>query len=65
MEDNVDVDHRHANTVFKNLSNKNRGDYHDLCVQSDPILLADVFENSRKMCIKIYELDPAHFLSAL
>ena len=64
MEDITDVNHRHAKTVFKNLSNKNLGDYHDLYVQSDTLLLADVFENFRNMCIKVYELDPAHFLSA-
>ena len=64
MEDITDVDHRHAKRVFKNLSNKNLGDYHDLYVQSDTLLLADVFENFRNMCIKVYELDPAHFLSA-
>ena len=39
------------------------GEYHDLCVQSDTLLLADVFENFRNMCIKVYELDPTHFLS--
>ena len=39
------------------------GDYHDLYVQSDTLLLADVFENFRKACIKTYELDPAHFMS--
>ena len=33
-------------------------------VQSDTLLLADVFENFRNMCIKIYELDPAKFFSA-
>ena len=69
MEDITDVDHRHAKRVFnkvapKNLSDKNLGDYHDLYVQIDTLLLADVFENFRKMCIKVYELDPAHFLSA-
>ena len=42
---------------------KNLGDYHDLFVQSDT-LLADVFENFRNICNKVYELDPAHFLSA-
>ena len=36
---------------------------HDLYVQSDTLLLADVFENFRDMCIKVYELDPAHFVS--
>ena len=64
MEDITNVDYKHAKIVFKNLINKNLDDYHDLCVQSDTLLLADVFENFRNMCIKVYELDPAHFLSA-
>ena len=64
MEDITDIDHRHAKRVFKYLSNKNLGNYHDLYIQSDTLLLADVFENFRNMCIKVYELDPAHFLSA-
>ena len=34
------------------------GEHHDLCVKSDTLLLADVFENFRNMCLKIYELDP-------
>ena len=33
-------------------------------IQSDILLLADVFENFRNKCIEIYEIDPAHFLSA-
>ena len=64
MEDITDVDYRHAKRVFKNLNNKSLGDYHNLYVQSDTLLLADVFENFRSKCIEIYELDPAHFLSA-
>ena len=64
MEDITDVDDRHAKRVFKNFNNKNLGDYHYLFVQSDTLLLADVFENFRNKCIEIYELDPAHFLSA-
>ena len=43
---------------------KNLGDYHELYVQSEALLLADVFEKFRNKCIEIYELDPAHFLSA-
>ena len=64
MEDITDVDHRHAKRLFINLNNKNMGDYNDFYVQSDTLLLADVFENFRRRCIEIYELDPAHFLSA-
>ena len=40
------------------------GDYHDLYVQCDTLLLADVFEKFRDTCIEIYGLDPSHFLSA-
>ena len=64
MEDITDIDHRHAKRVLKKFNNKNLGDYHDLYVQSGALLLADAFENFRNKCIEIYELDPAHFLSA-
>ena len=42
----------------------NLGDYHDLYVQSDTLLLVNVFENFINNCIEIYKLDPAYFLSA-
>ena len=60
MENITDVDYRHAKRVFKNINNKNLGDYHDLYVQSDTLLLG----NFRNKCIEIYELDPTHFLPA-
>ena len=41
----------------------NLGDYHDLYMRSDMLLLADVFENCRNACLSNYELDPAHFVS--
>ena len=63
MEDIDDIDYRHGNNVFNKFELENLGDYHDLYVQSDTLLLADVFENFRDMCIKEYELDPAHFVS--
>ena len=49
---------------FKNFKLKNLSDYQVLYVQSETLLLADVFENFRNKCIEIYKLDPAHFLSA-
>ena len=52
------------NGVALKNNNKNLGHYYDLYVQSDTLLLADVFESFRNKCIEIYELDPAHFLSA-
>ena len=63
MEDMDEIDYRHGNNVFKSFKLENLGDYHDLYVKSDTLLLADVFENFRDMCIKEYELDPAHFVS--
>ena len=63
MEDIDDIDYRPGNNVFKGFKLENSGDYHDLYVQSDTLLLFDVFNNFRDMCIKEYELDPAHFLS--
>ena len=64
LEDITDKDYEHAQKVWKVFGIKNLGEYHDLYVQSDTLLLADVFENFRDKCIEIYELDPAHFLSA-
>ena len=63
MKNITETDYIHANNVFKTFKLNNLGDYHDLYVQSDTLLLADVFENFRKACIKTYELDPAHFIS--
>ena len=64
LEDITDEDYTHAQKVFEELKLKNLGDYHDLYVQSDTLLLANVFENFRNKFIEINELDPAHFLSA-
>ena len=61
MEDITDVNYAHAKRVFKDFEIKNLGENHDLYVQSNVLLLADVFENFRNMCLKIYELDPANF----
>ena len=57
-------EYEHALKVWKEFSLKNLGEYHDLYIQSDTTLLADVFENFRDKCIEICGLDPAHFLSA-
>ena len=63
MENITDIDYTHATRVFKEFQMNNLGDYHDLYVQSDALLLADIFENFRDMSLKIYELDPAYFVS--
>ena len=63
MEDITDVDYKHAKKVLREFRINNLGDYHDLYVKSDTLLLDDMFENFRNMCLEIYELDPAYFLS--
>ena len=64
LEDITDKEYVYAQKVFEELKLKILGDNHDLCVQSNTLLLADVFENFRKKCTEIYELDPARFLPA-
>ena len=53
------IDYRHTKKVFDKFNIKNLGEYYDLYVQSDTLLLADVFENFRDMFINVYDLDPA------
>ena len=64
LENISDKDYAHTPKVWKVFEIKNRGDYHDLFVKSDTLLLPDVFENFRNMCLKIYKLDPVYFVSA-
>lgn len=54
----------HASRVFEAFSCQNMGDYHDLYIKSDVLLLADVFENFRNVCLKAYNLDPCHFYTS-
>ena len=64
LEDITDKDYVHAHKVWEVFEIRDRGEYHDLYVQSDILLLTDVFEKFRDACIEIYGLDPSHFLSA-
>ena len=57
----TDEDYIRAQKVFKRFKLKKLGGYHDLYVQSDTLLLADLFEIFRNKCIVMYELDSAHF----
>ena len=63
MEDITDADYAHAKRVCKNFIIKILGEYYDLHVLSDTLLLGDVFENFRKMSLEIYERDPAKSFS--
>ena len=59
-----DAYYEHAQKVWEVFEIKNRGEYHDLYAQTDTLLLADVFQNFRNMCLEMYELDPIYFVSA-
>ena len=59
-----DADYAHVQKVWKVFKIKNCGEYHDLYVQCDTLILADVFENFRDKCIEIYQLDAAHIVTA-
>ena len=61
IEDITDADYTHTKRAHKDFVIKTLGEYHELYVQSDRILLADVFENFKNICLKIYELFPAKF----
>ena len=64
IENITDEGYTKDQKVFKEIGLKNLDDYHDLYVQGDTLLLADVFQNLRKKCIEIYGVDSAQFLSA-
>ena len=58
------ADYAHALKVWKVFGIKYCGKCHNVYAQSDTLLLADVFENFRNICLDEYRLDPAHFLTA-
>ncbi|XP_068749374.1 uncharacterized protein [Montipora capricornis] len=60
----TDKDYQHAQTVWDTFSLKNMGEYHDLYIKSDILLLADVFENYRRTCLQYYKLDPCHYFTS-
>ena len=60
-----DEDYIHAQKVWDVFKIKNLGEYHDFYVKINTLLLADISEKFRNMCLNIYELDPVYFVSAL
>ena len=57
-------DYNHAQNVWNTFKLQTMGEYHDLYLKSDILLLADVFENFRKTCIQYYKLDPCHYFTS-
>ena len=58
-------DYQHAQQVWEEFGIRNIGDYHDLYLRTNVLLLANVFEAFRDTCLRHYLLDPAHFYMAL
>ena len=59
-----DEQYKHGQNVWKTFNLKTMGDYHDLYLKSDILLLGDVFENFRKTCLQNYKLDPCHYFTS-
>ena len=57
-------DYKHACNVWNTFKMKTFKDYHKLYNETDVLLLADVFENFRNLCLKIYGLDPVYYYTA-
>ena len=62
----TDKDYEHAQNVWNTFNLESMGQYHDLYLKSDVLLLADVlvFEKFRKTCLRYYKLDPCHYFTS-
>ena len=60
----TNVEYDHARKVRETFNIKTVGKYHDLCLKSDVLLLADVFKSFRKTCLQYYKLDPCHYFTS-
>ena len=58
-----DGDYEHTCRVWREFGIRNMGEYHDLYLRTDVVLLANVFESFRRVCLENYGLDPSHFYS--
>ena len=64
MNNITQADSMHAKRVYNNFEIKFFGEYHDLYLKSNTLLLAGVFENFTKICLEVHQLHPAKFLLA-
>ena len=59
-----DEQYQHAQKVWNKFNMKTMGGYHDLYLKSDTLLLTNVFENFRRICLQYYKLDPCHYFTS-
>ena len=59
-----DEDYNYAKMIWEKFNLKNLGEYHDLYLKTDVLLLADVFEEFRNICLENYSLDPAWYYTS-
>ena len=59
-----DGDYEHACSVWRESGIRNMGEYHDLYLRTDVVLLANIFDSFRRVCLENYGLDPSHFYTA-
>ena len=60
----TDDEYKHAQTVWETFKLTTMGEYHDIYLKTDVLLLADVFENFRRTCLEYYKLDPCHYFTS-
>ncbi|XP_065223826.1 uncharacterized protein LOC135847991 [Planococcus citri] len=60
----TDEEYKRAGEIWKKFNCKNLGEYSDLYLKTDVLLLTDVFENFRDLCLDTYKLDPAHYFTS-
>ena len=58
-----DEEYERAKRIWAHFGIKNLGEYHDLYLRTDVLLLTDVYENFRDLCLEYYGLDPAHYFT--
>ena len=63
-EDISEKEYQHAQKVWDTFRIENMGQYHDLYLKSDVLLLADVFQNFRETCLAYHGLDPCHYITS-
>ena len=64
MSNVSEADYQHTQRIWKEFRIPNLGEYHDLYLRTDAILLANVFEAFRDTCLDHYSLNPAHFYTS-